>query len=260
MKKKWRITYDSDREDTFLVHTHSGIVKFKANKDGLYLYRPTKNYRDSMKNEKTSSHKMQNNHEVDNMVSTVAENHLSYTQKQFKHAKEACKLYHTIGMPTVANFKVLLHTNFIKNCPVTVKDVTIAEKIFGPSVSRLKGKSTQRKPNVVTTDVIDIPRELIEKNRKVELCMDTMFINKEGMLTMIDKSIKFRSLIPIANKTHDEYYKALDNIFRHYNKAGFVISRIHCNGEYHGMMDKVSDDLEANMNYANAHDHVPEVE
>ena len=42
--------------------------------------------------------------------------------------------------------------------------------------------------------------------------MDTMFINKEGMLTAINKSVKFQSLIPIANRTHDEYYKALDNI------------------------------------------------
>ena len=39
--------------------------------------------------------------------------------------------------------------NTIKNCPVTVEDVSIAEKIFGPDVSSLKGKSTRRKPKPV---------------------------------------------------------------------------------------------------------------
>ncbi len=171
-KKKWRITYDSDHEDAFLVHTHSSIVKFTANKDGLYLYSLTENYRESVKREKNSSLKAKNDHKVDNMISTVAENHLGYTQRQFKHAKEACKLYHTIGMPTVMNFKVLLHANAIKNCLVTVKDVTIAEKIFGPSVSSLKGKPMQCKPNVVTTDVISIPQELITKNCKVSILLN----------------------------------------------------------------------------------------
>ncbi len=76
----------------------------------------------------------------------------------------------------------------------------------------------------------------------------------------VNKSIKFWSLILITNKTHDEYYKDLDNIFRHYNKAGFVISRIHCDGKYCSMMDKVPNKLKANMNYVNAHVHILEVE
>ena len=80
----------------------------------------------------------------------------------------------------------MLCSNVIQNCPVTVEDVTIAEKIFGPSMSSLKGKSTRQKPKPVRADVIEIPPELIEQHREVELCMDTMYINKEGMLTAID--------------------------------------------------------------------------
>ena len=39
--------------------------------------------------------------------------------------------------------------------------------------------------------------------------MDTMFINKEGMLTVIDRTIKFRSLVPVDSKAPEDYYKAL---------------------------------------------------
>jgi hypothetical protein len=56
---------------------------------------------------------------------------------QFERAKEARKLYHIVGTPTMDNFKLLLWMNIIKNSPVTVEDINIAEKIFGPDVSSL---------------------------------------------------------------------------------------------------------------------------
>ena len=70
-----------------------------------------------------------------------------------------------------------------------------------------------------------------------------MCVNQCGMLTAIDKTIKFRSLVPMDTKKHEEHYRALDKIFRLYNHAGFVIKIIHCDGEYRSMMDKVKDDL-----------------
>ena len=63
---------------------------------------------------------------------------------------------------------------------------------------------------------------------------------------------------PIDTKTQSDYYKAQNVIFRQYNKGGFVIKTIYCDGEYRAMMNKVSDDLDVVMNYTNASDHVPE--
>jgi hypothetical protein len=251
LKKKCRITYDSDKEDAFLVHTENGLIKFEASPQGLYRYKVSQNYLDGLK---------EMVQETSNIVTTVAENRKNYTQRQFDRAKEARKLYHNLGTPTVQNFKALLKANMVANCPITTEDVDIAEKIFGPSMSSLKGKSTRRSPKPVRADVIEIPRELVEKHRNVELCMDTMFINSEGMLTAIDRTIKFRSLVPIDSKQKDEYYRALDVILRKYNSAGFMIKMIHCDGEYRSMMDDVKDNLDVEMNYANAFDHVPEAE
>ena len=59
-------------------------------------------------------------------------------------------------------------------------------------------------------------------------------------------------MVPIDTKTQDNYYKALDVIFRQYNKGGFVIKTIYCDGESRAMMNKVSDDLDIAMNYMNA--------
>ena len=143
-----------------------------------------------------------------------------------------------VGTPTMDNFKSLLRMNVIQNCPVTVEDINIAEKLFEPDMSSLKGKSTRRKPKPVRKNFIEIPKELVAEHHDIELCMNTMYVNECGMLTAIDKTIEFRSLVPMNTKQHDEYYRALDQILRHYNDAGFVITTIHCDGEYRGMMDK----------------------
>jgi hypothetical protein len=72
--------------------------------------------------------------------------------------------------------------NVIKNCPMTVEDIYIAENIFGPDVSTLKRKSTRCKPKPVRKDLIKIPKELIMKYHYIDLCMDTMYVNEYGML------------------------------------------------------------------------------
>jgi hypothetical protein len=41
MVDKHCITYDSNKEDAFLVHSDSGIIKFERTPDGLYVVKPT---------------------------------------------------------------------------------------------------------------------------------------------------------------------------------------------------------------------------
>ena len=253
LKKKYRVTYDSAKEDAFIVHENGNeILKFNCTEDGLYIYEIPKSYREALVKHKSKG--------KNNLVSTVAENRKGYTLRQFERAKKARALYHIVGTPTVENFKALLKMNVIKNCPVTVEDVTMAEKIFGPDISNLKGKSTRKKVETVREDNIEIPKELIEQHREIELCMDTMYVNEVGMLTTIDRTVRFRSVVPITSRTNEEYYRALDQVLRHYNRAGFKIKTIHCDGEYRSMMENVSDNLDVEMNFTNAQDHVPEAE
>ena len=50
--------------------------------------------------------------------------------------------YQTLGSLTIDNFKKVLQQKLIKNCPVTLEDFEIAEDIFRPDISALKGQST----------------------------------------------------------------------------------------------------------------------
>jgi hypothetical protein len=90
--------------------------------------------------------------------------------------------------------------------------------------------------------------------------MDIMFVNGMPMLTGIVRSIRFRAQIALDNRSEESVYKGIDSIFRLYNNAGFRIKRIHCDQEFRTMMEKVSDEVDIEMNYATASEHVPEAE
>ena len=63
--------------------------------------------------------------------------------------------------------------------------------------------------------------------------------------------------MPVKSKKHADYFEALDTILQTYNKGGFKIAKIEWDSEYRAMMNKVSDQLDVEMNYTNAQDHVP---
>jgi hypothetical protein len=253
LKDKHRITYDSAREDAFHVHSANGTIKFNRTPEGLYAYKPSDNYLKKIAATKSNGNDA-------NLLSTVKENREGYTQRQFERAKEARKLYRIMGCATIQDFKNILRQNVIQNCPITTEDVKIAEAIFGPDIGTIKGKKTRPKPPQVRPNIVEIPKELIEQHSDLTLCIDLLFVNGMPMFTSIDKTIKFRSLVPMENQTGKELYRAIDVVLRHYNKAGFCITVIDCDGQFKPIMDPVSDELEADMNYTATDEHVPEAE
>ena len=53
----------------------------------------------------------------------------------------------------------------IKNNPVTIDDVVIAESIFGPDVGLLKGKTVRTKMPEAKQDIVEIPKAQIKMHK-----------------------------------------------------------------------------------------------
>ena len=51
-----------------------------------------------------------------------------------------------------------IRQNIIDNFAVIVEDIEIAEKIFGPYVSTLNGRTKRQRKKVVVDNLIEIPR------------------------------------------------------------------------------------------------------
>jgi hypothetical protein len=104
MEDKYCVTYDSVQESAFIIHTPKEPVQFTRCPENLYYNKP----------------KYWTTKPGTSMVETIKENESFYTPRQVNHARQACKLIHALGCPTVTNLKAIIWMNSITNCPVTL--------------------------------------------------------------------------------------------------------------------------------------------
>ena len=129
--------------------------------------------------------------------------------------------------------------NSIANCPITLDDIDIAEKICGPDVASLKGKTTRQKLAPVVTDQVSIPQELMDKHQNVALCLDAIFVNKIPFLVAISKKIKHRTATHLPSRAIKLHHKALDRVCGQCNDTNFQIARVECDREFEPVMDPI---------------------
>ena len=119
-----------DTKDAFKVHLPHKIIKFERIPEGLYVLK--------------MGDKSQTAQQQVQLLTTVEENKSCFRNRQFERAKKARLLYHAVGTPSVKDFKTMINLNAIKDNPITVQDIEMAEKIFGPNIGNLKGKTTRK--------------------------------------------------------------------------------------------------------------------
>ena len=150
--------------------------------------------------------------------------------------------------------------NAISNLPVQASDVDLAEKIYGPDIGTLKGKTTRKSPLPMETDIIELPPEITEDRSSWELCMDVMFVYGMPFLTSITRKLFYRTAQFIPSRQAKHLYAALDDVFRIYNHNGFTIDKIYADREFKSIMNQVKDELQVIMQYSPSAAHVPEIE
>ena len=239
--EKFHITYDSRKENAFIMHVNDKMLEFKRMSSNIYA------------RELSGLAGIQN-------ITTVEENHTFYTSRQYDKAKRARDLYHALGTPSVDDMKAVIRMNLIANNPVTTKDIVLAEKIFGKDIGSLKGKSTRRKPIPVVENQIEIPSELIKSQRDVTLCVDGMKVNGIDFLTTISRNLYYRTATSLKSKKAEDYLYRFKEVIRMYKKGGFEVKRIHADNEFRPLTAPLQDDHNIELNFANPQEHVPEAE
>ena len=134
------------------------------------------------------------------------------------------------------------------------------EKIFGPDVGTIKGKTTRRRPTPVIEDLIDIPRELKMAQQKVTVAIDGMTVNSLKFLTSIALNLYYRTAQYLRNSTASDLKDVIAEIFQVYRSGGFIIVELRCDNEFQPLDLYLSKKYEVNINFSNAQEHVPEAE
>ena len=95
-----------------------------------------------------------------------------------------------------------------------------AEKINGPIVQMLKGKTIRTKPSTIVTDYVAVPHTIFEDNRNVTLSVDMMFVNQIPFLTSICRHLKFTTAETLHNRTTSQLVQCVTNLKSQYKKEG----------------------------------------
>ena len=165
-------------------------------------------------------------------ITTVSGNKEGFTKRQIKGAEAARALYATLSYPSMKDFKWVICSNQIKDCPVTVQDIDVAFKIWGKNIAVLKGKTTQSKPDIVARDLVKVPTKLMNLHKEVFLMADIFFVNKIPFFLMLSQKICFTVVNHLVNRTVPQIFKAFKEIYQYYLQHGFHITEVHMDGEF----------------------------
>jgi hypothetical protein len=212
--QKYCVTYDSD-DLMFVVKQESESkpnMKFCMHECGLHYYDPRK-----------TEHLA--------LVSTISKNKEGFTKRQIKGAEIVRDLYTTLSYPYMKDFKWLIHSNQINDCPVTVQDVNVAMKIWGKNIAALKGKKMQSKTNLVARGYVKVPMELLKLHKEVFLTADIFFVIKIPFFLTLSCNICFTAVNNLAGRTVPQIFKAFKEMYQYYLQQGFHVTTVHVNGE-----------------------------
>ena len=165
VKTKYRITFDSDENNEFIVHKPDGSTRnFNESSHGLCYHDTTMAVAGVVETGMA-------------LVTTVADNASNYTHANYSRTLIAHKTQQIIGQPSIRDYIRYVENNLIPNCPITRRDIIAAEHIFRPDVGSLKGKRTRKQPiGVGLYDHTPIPSGIVEQYHDVILAVDVLYV------------------------------------------------------------------------------------
>ncbi|KAG7357183.1 hypothetical protein IV203_001871 [Nitzschia inconspicua] len=123
----------------------------------------------------------------------------------------------------------------LHGCPITSRDVTIADNVYGPNLGSLKGKTTRRPVPSVSNRNDPVPPPILATHNHLGLSTDIFFINKMTFLSTYSRDLRFRTVVTLANRQLPHVRDHLQATLRLYHSRGFRISAIYADPEFEGL-------------------------
>jgi hypothetical protein len=253
VSERFRVNFDTNIEQAIFVWRKDGsYIKFIRSPKGLYFH--DVRWGKQQPNGPTVPIK------AVTLLNTIAENKNSYSPADIEKADLAKRVYEMVGRPSYRDFCNMIKFHMIKNCPVTLRDIKIAESIYGKDVYAVRGKTVRIQPTHVRDDVIvPVPPSILTHYNKITLCIDLFFIDKIPFFTTISRKILFMTVEPLKNRKLPTIFKAISKVVHVYRARGFRVQFIFADNEFKGLRAKILE-LRIYLNCAAANEHVPEIE
>ena len=245
--EEYRVTMDSEVEDAIKVHISSGhTIVFKKGEGRLYYFDTTA----------VDLHKLRL---AFSFLSTVEQNKSVFGAREVRKADETILLGRRTNHMAPDKFMRVIKDNWITNVPFTTGDVRRAQKIYGPPIPPIKGRTRYQESKRIpdAEDIVQIPRELYEDWKDVTLCVDFHYVNGVAVLHTISRKINYRTVSFPMNRSAASIMTHLKRVWKKYNARGFRIVEMHADREFEKVEEKI---LPIRLRTAGVDEHIPEIE
>jgi hypothetical protein len=191
------------------------------------------------------------------LIDTVEGKKSQLTQREVRPARMAADLYESLGRPSYKDYYKMVATNYIKDCPVNVRDITRAIEIWGEDLGTIKGKTTRE----TAKHVPEVETVGMFQDKTVVICADLCKILGLEFLVTVSRKLCLLIVVYLENRGVKEVRNALMLNRAAYGKYGISIKAIYCDGE--GAIGSLKSIFEAEgckVEIASKSSHVPEVE
>ena len=192
-------------------------------------------------------------------VNMVKDNKKNFMNNDYLQAVRARELQVTVGHPLDKDLIKILKTSSLLNCPITPRDVLIANKLFGPNVGALKGKTTRRGPPIVDSPVSVDTTSILKYYGEITLCVDLMYVNKVPLLVTLSRNIKFGTMEAVADRKEATLLKCIKGVVSLYRNAGFKVTTALMDGEFMPLHKGLAE-LGLRLNKTSRDEHVGDIE
>jgi hypothetical protein len=137
-----------------------------------------------------------------------------------------------IGNPSEGDYRGLVSSNMISNCPIAPTNITNPRAIFGPDLASVWGKTIRRTPPPVVADHVAVPHTVVERNKVVTMATDIFFVDGMPFLVTLSRNIKFVMVEHLPVRTAKALVKHIKRVLHVYGRSGFNIRMILMDGEF----------------------------
>ncbi len=108
----------------------------------------------------------------------------------------------------------MVRDRLLTNRPVAVCNVDNANRIFGPDLANLRGKTTRAKPERVRVEYVQIPWNFVQLHKYVTLVADVMFVNGLPFLVTSLRGLSLVRIEHLPSRTAKHLAQTLERVFR----------------------------------------------
>ena len=149
----------------------------------------------------------------------------------------------------------------IDGCHINLEDVKRVIHLYGSDVAVVRGRSvTKRSHKIVKPEIVEMPREILQRNRNVHIYADYMYVHGMPFLTTISSDFKFQTVEPLMNKqkaNQDDMVQGINRVIDLYHGRGLKVVQIATDNEFESIRDHIRPII---LNVVTADEHVSEIE